>query len=51
MDPRSNQIVENKLVQLRTVMSKYATFENNLGFSKIDIINLVDLILTQFSNN
>ena len=32
-------------------MSKYTNFEKNLGFGEIDIINLVDIILTQFSNN
>ena len=51
LDPNSNTFVENKLRKLKGVMVEYVNFEKDLGIENVDVIKLVEIIITQFNNN
>ena len=51
LDPNSNLFVDKKLQKLKGVMIVYLNFEKSLGTDEVDVIKLVEIIMTSFHDN
>lgn len=51
LDPFSTELIEIKLARAKNVLEGYLKFELALGMAKIDIAELMDMILSINSEN